>query len=160
MRFLSKPRPSAAWLRHDRVSNGSRRVRLARNGRAVVAGETGELQIRTPFGMLGYLDNAELTDASFDGDYFGTGDLARMTASGYVARPQAMRQRLWVCVSPQRHNGAPQRLSRNGDIYCGLPFAGFDRKSSAGRIAKENMPQLSQGRASKQYASCAPRPCA
>lgn len=63
----------------DRVA-----FRLARDGRAVAAGETGELQIRTPFGMLGYLDNPELTDASFDGDYFRTGDLARMTASGYV----------------------------------------------------------------------------
>jgi acyl-CoA synthetase (AMP-forming)/AMP-acid ligase II len=31
-----------------------------------------------------FLDNPELTDASFDGDYFRTGDLARMTASGYV----------------------------------------------------------------------------
>jgi long-chain acyl-CoA synthetase len=63
----------------DRVA-----FRLARDGRAVAAGETGELQIRTPFGMLGYLDNPELTDASFDGDYFRTGDLARMTTSGYV----------------------------------------------------------------------------
>ena len=58
--------------------------RLMRDGRAVAAGETGELQIRTPFSMLGYLDNPELTDASFDGDYFRTGDLARMTARGYV----------------------------------------------------------------------------
>jgi long-chain acyl-CoA synthetase len=58
--------------------------RLAQNGRAVAAGETGELQIRTPFGMFGYLDNPELTAASFDGDYFRTGDLARSTAAGYV----------------------------------------------------------------------------
>ena len=58
--------------------------RLVRDGRAVAAGETGELQIRTPFSMLGYLDNPELTHASFDGDYFRTGDLARMTARGYV----------------------------------------------------------------------------
>ena len=58
--------------------------RLVRNGRVVAAGETGELQIRTPFSMLGYLDNPELTHASFDGDYFRTGDLARMTARGYV----------------------------------------------------------------------------
>ena len=58
--------------------------RLARDRCAVATGETGELQIRTPFGMLGYLDNPELTDASFDGDYFRTGDLARITAGGYV----------------------------------------------------------------------------
>jgi long-chain acyl-CoA synthetase len=59
--------------------------RIARDGAAVAAGETGELQIRTPFGMLGYLDNPPLTEASFDGGYFKTGDLARMTADGAVA---------------------------------------------------------------------------
>jgi acyl-CoA synthetase (AMP-forming)/AMP-acid ligase II len=68
------------------IGNPTDRVmfRLARDGCGVATGETGELQIRTPFGMLGYLDNPELTDASFDGDYFRTGDLARMTAGGYV----------------------------------------------------------------------------
>ena len=50
-----------------------------------IASETGELQIRTPFGMLGYLDNPALTETSFDGGYFKTGDLARMTADGAVA---------------------------------------------------------------------------
>jgi acyl-CoA synthetase (AMP-forming)/AMP-acid ligase II len=50
-----------------------------------IASETGELQIRTPFGMLGYLDGTALTEASFDGGYFKTGDLARMTADGAVA---------------------------------------------------------------------------
>ena len=59
--------------------------RIAQDGAAVAAGETGELQIRTPFGMLGYLDNPALTEASFDGGYFKTGDLARMTADGAVA---------------------------------------------------------------------------
>ena len=59
--------------------------RIARDGGAVAAGETGELQIRTPFGMLGYLDGTALTEASFDGGYFKTGDLARLTADGAVA---------------------------------------------------------------------------
>jgi acyl-CoA synthetase (AMP-forming)/AMP-acid ligase II len=59
--------------------------RIARDGGAVAAGETGELQIRTPFGMLGYLDNPALTEASFDAGYFKTGDLARLTADGDVA---------------------------------------------------------------------------
>ena len=58
--------------------------RLQRDGQAVTLGETGELQIRTPFGMFGYLDNPDLTAASFEGDYFRTGDLARMTDGGYV----------------------------------------------------------------------------
>jgi long-chain acyl-CoA synthetase len=59
--------------------------RIALNGDAVAAGETGELQVRTPFGMLGYLDNPALTEASFEAGYFKTGDLARMTADGAVA---------------------------------------------------------------------------
>jgi long-chain acyl-CoA synthetase len=58
--------------------------RLVRDGRTVAAGEAGELQIRTPFGMAGYLDNPQLTAASFDGGYFRTGDVARLTAAGYV----------------------------------------------------------------------------
>jgi long-chain acyl-CoA synthetase len=59
--------------------------RIARDGAAVAADETGELQIRTPFGMLGYLDDPALTDASFADGYFKTGDLARLTAAGAVA---------------------------------------------------------------------------
>jgi long-chain acyl-CoA synthetase len=59
--------------------------RIAKDDGTVAAGETGELQIRTPFGMLGYLDNPALTEASFDGGYFRTGDLARLTADGAVA---------------------------------------------------------------------------
>jgi len=58
--------------------------RIASDDAAVAAGEAGELQIRTPFGMLGYLDGTALTEASFDGGYFKTGDLARMTADGAV----------------------------------------------------------------------------
>jgi acyl-CoA synthetase (AMP-forming)/AMP-acid ligase II len=53
-----------------------------------IAGESadgvGELQIRTPFGMLGYLDQEELTQASFEDGYFRTGDLARLRADGFV----------------------------------------------------------------------------
>ena len=59
--------------------------RIARDGAAVAAGEAGELQIRTPFGMLGYLDGTALTEAAFEGGYFKTGDLARLTADGAVA---------------------------------------------------------------------------
>jgi long-chain acyl-CoA synthetase len=59
--------------------------RIAQDGAAVAAGATGELQIRTPFGMLGYLDGTALTAASFEDGYFKTGDLARMTTDGAVA---------------------------------------------------------------------------
>jgi long-chain acyl-CoA synthetase len=55
--------------------------------RAVAGGEAeaGELQIHTPFGMLGYLDHPELTAASYEDGYFRTGDLARLDKSGRVA---------------------------------------------------------------------------
>jgi long-chain acyl-CoA synthetase len=58
--------------------------RLVHDGVPVAAGATGELQIRTPFGMLGYLDDPALTKASFDQGYFKTGDLARLTPAGKV----------------------------------------------------------------------------
>jgi long-chain acyl-CoA synthetase len=51
----------------------------ARNGAAV-----GELQINTPFGMLGYLDDPALTEASSRDGFFRTGDLARLRADGRV----------------------------------------------------------------------------
>jgi acyl-CoA synthetase (AMP-forming)/AMP-acid ligase II len=44
----------------------------------------GELQIRTPYGMLGYLDQPELTEASFAGGFFRTGDLAGERPDGRV----------------------------------------------------------------------------
>ena len=46
---------------------------------------SGELQIRSPFGMLGYLDDPELTAASYEDGYFKTGDLARVDERGLVA---------------------------------------------------------------------------
>jgi acyl-CoA synthetase (AMP-forming)/AMP-acid ligase II len=82
----------------DRVT-----FRLAQDGRAVATGETGELQIRTPFGMLGYLDNPELTETAFDGGYFRTGDLARVTEGGTVAlvgRSKEMISRGGIKIAP------------------------------------------------------------
>ncbi|MFH1556419.1 MAG: AMP-binding protein [Pseudomonadota bacterium] len=59
---------------------------IARLGPAeqAVDADSGELLIRSPYGMLGYLDNPELTQASFTDGFFRTGDLARMRADGYV----------------------------------------------------------------------------
>lgn len=44
----------------------------------------GELQIRTPAMMLGYLDDPTLTTAAFAGEYFRTGDLAKLLENGCV----------------------------------------------------------------------------
>jgi long-chain acyl-CoA synthetase len=57
---------------------------IGEDGRPVATGETGELRIRTPYGMLGYLDDPELTVSAFDDGFFRTGDLARVQAEGMV----------------------------------------------------------------------------
>jgi acyl-CoA synthetase (AMP-forming)/AMP-acid ligase II len=44
----------------------------------------GELQIRTPSVMAGYLDDPAQTSASFVDGYFRTGDLATIRNDGYV----------------------------------------------------------------------------
>ena len=54
------------------------------DGAAAAAGEPGELQIRTPFIMNGYLDAPELTDVAFQDGWFRTGDIARQRDSGVV----------------------------------------------------------------------------
>ena len=64
------------------------------DGRALPAGETGELHIRTPAAMDGYLDSPEDTRAVFDDGWFRTGDLARVTADGYVAIVGRLRERI------------------------------------------------------------------
>ena len=52
--------------------------------RELPANAAGELQIRTPFVMNGYLDEPELTRAAFADGYFRTGDLARAREDGRV----------------------------------------------------------------------------
>jgi acyl-CoA synthetase (AMP-forming)/AMP-acid ligase II len=44
----------------------------------------GELQIRTPYIMSGYLDAPDLTAAAFQDGWFRTGDLARVREGGVV----------------------------------------------------------------------------
>lgn len=56
----------------------------ADEGTVAAPGEVGELRIRAACGMLGYLDNPELTRASFDTGFFRTGDLARQRPDGAV----------------------------------------------------------------------------
>ncbi len=57
---------------------------IGEDGRPVPDGAQGELAIRTPFGMIGYLDDPALTDNSFNDGYFRTGDLARLRPDGRV----------------------------------------------------------------------------
>jgi len=57
---------------------------VADDGRPAPEGSPGELEIRTPFGMLGYLDDEPLTASAFSGGFFRTGDIARLRPDGRV----------------------------------------------------------------------------
>jgi long-chain acyl-CoA synthetase len=53
-------------------------------GRECPAGVAGELQLRTPYIMAGYLGDEELTARAFSDGWFRTGDLATFDADGFV----------------------------------------------------------------------------
>jgi long-chain acyl-CoA synthetase len=57
-------------------------------------GEIGELLIRTPAAMDGYLGSPEETRAVLRDGWFHTGDLARVTGDGYVAIAGRKRERI------------------------------------------------------------------
>lgn len=58
------------------------------------SGEVGELLIRTPAAMDGYLGSPEETRAVLRDGWFHTGDLARVTGDGHVAIAGRKRERI------------------------------------------------------------------
>jgi non-ribosomal peptide synthetase component E (peptide arylation enzyme) len=48
------------------------------------AGQEGRLQVTGPFLFVGYAERLAMTRASFEGDWFDTGDLAVIDAEGYL----------------------------------------------------------------------------
>lgn len=92
------------------------------DGAPVGAGEAGELEIRTPFGMLGYLDQAELTRASYRDGHFRSGDLARLRADGRVAlvgRLKELISRGGVKVAPLEVDNL---LAAHPDVAAAMAF--------------------------------------
>ncbi len=63
-------------------------------GRALPSGETGELLVRSPGAMDGYLGAPEETRAVLADGWFRTGDLARVTRDGFVAIEGRKRERI------------------------------------------------------------------
>ena len=53
-------------------------------GEALPSGTEGRLQVKGPFLFVGYARRLEMTRASFDGEWFDTGDLAIIDEDGYV----------------------------------------------------------------------------
>jgi len=64
------------------------------DGQALPAGELGELLIRTPAAMDGYLDAPDETREVMVDGWFRTGDLARVTAEGWVTIEGRKRERI------------------------------------------------------------------
>lgn len=54
-------------------------------GNPLAACSEGRLQVRGPFLFVGYAERLEMTRASFDGDWFDTGDLAVIDDDGYLS---------------------------------------------------------------------------
>jgi len=52
--------------------------------RDVAPGEVGEIVHRSPHLMLGYFHDGERTQASFEGDWFHSGDLGTIDEEGYI----------------------------------------------------------------------------
>src|SRR5581483_10113553 len=57
---------------------------VGNDGRALPAGETGEVQVRAPHIFSGYWRNPEATRAAFDGEWYKTGDLGHRDGEGYL----------------------------------------------------------------------------
>ena len=68
------------------------------SGRPLEADSLGELLIRTPAALDGYLGAPRETNAALEGGWFHTGDLASMTADG------------WVCITGRKR----ERILRGG----------------------------------------------
>jgi long-chain acyl-CoA synthetase len=64
------------------------------DGRALEPGEVGELWIRTPAAMDGYLGSPEETRAVLADGWFRTGDLAALSPDGYVTVAGRQRERI------------------------------------------------------------------
>ncbi len=80
----AKPAPRAVLASSGRVVKGVRvRISDAR-GRALPAGEIGEIHVDTPTRMAGYLDPRQNRGVILDDGYFRTGDLGFLDAAGYL----------------------------------------------------------------------------
>jgi long-chain acyl-CoA synthetase len=93
----------------------------------VPLGQPGELQIRTPYLMNGYLDAPELTTAALSDGYFRTGDIARERAPGVVelvGRSKELISRGANKVSPlEIEHALASHPSVAEVLACGVPDA-------------------------------------
>jgi long-chain acyl-CoA synthetase len=88
-------------------------------GADLAAGAVGELLIRSPYLMAGYLDDPELTQAAFRDGWLRTGDQARSTADGFVE----LTGRKKDLIVRGGNKIAPQELEQTLCAYPGVAAA-------------------------------------
>jgi acyl-CoA synthetase (AMP-forming)/AMP-acid ligase II len=90
------------------------------HGRDVADGAIGELLVRSPFVMRGYLDAPAETRAAFHGDWLRTGDLAQRDAGGRIT----LAGRLKELISRGANKVSPleieQAMQRHPDVAAAL----------------------------------------
>jgi long-chain acyl-CoA synthetase len=77
---------------------------MALSGKPAADGEIGELQIQSPANCIGYWENQQATDDTFDDGWLCTGDLVRRDADGYFWFEGRVKQIIVRCgsnISPQ-----------------------------------------------------------
>ncbi|MCR9176796.1 MAG: fatty acid--CoA ligase family protein [Alphaproteobacteria bacterium] len=98
--------------------------------------EDGELRIRSPWRMIGYLDAPEATAAAFDADgYFRTGDLAQIDSRGHtrlIGRAKELINRGGMKVAPLEVEAA---LAEHSDVLACLVTGIPDRATGEAVVA-------------------------
>ena len=106
-------RDDPAELRHTTVG----RVLEGYEFRVAGEEEPGELQVRGPYVMPGYLGQPDQTAQAFDGEWFRTGDLGTIDDQGYIRIAGRAKEVIHVGgfnVFPAEVEGLPPRPPRRG----------------------------------------------
>ena len=102
------------------------RIADPRSGAVLSAGEEGEVQLRGPMVMLGYLDDAEATAEAIDADgWLHTGDVGVLDAEGYLRITDRLKD-MYICggfnVYPAEVEQLLARLEGVADVaVVGVP---------------------------------------
>ncbi|MBK9180800.1 MAG: amino acid adenylation domain-containing protein [Acidimicrobiales bacterium] len=126
--------PVTANLPGDRRAGTVGRCRVGElvvvdeTGRPVPAGTVGEIAVRGPTVVSGYLDDPEATAAAFRDGWFRTGDLGRLDGDGYltlVGRERELIDRGGAPVAPAEVDDA---LLTHPAVAAAVTFAVPDRR--------------------------------
>ena len=121
--ILSNPMDPAAQKIGSSGPACGNEARIANGSEVCAAGVEGEIQVRGPNVMKGYLKNPEATAEAFVDGWFRTGDLGRMDADGFVF----VTGRLKELIIKGGENIAPREIDEalyeHGDVMEAAAFA-------------------------------------